>query len=951
MGGVHQSVIVESGFGYGVIGADLHVFPDRGPAYLLAEHRPPPAPARSWLLEQPSRMLNARFQVVDYRGRAAERAELAAWRDGSGPRLSALWLHGPGGQGKTRLAAEFAAESATAGWKVITASHGGIMRPQGSEDLRADDAAGVLLIVDYADRWPLSHLTWLFSNALLHGPRPVRVVLLARSAVPWPAVRAVLEGHSAGTRDVELSAPASAGERLAMFGTARDCFAAVYGIEGSGIAPPEDLELPEFGLVLALHMAALVAVDTRARGVRPPGEMDGITSYLLGRERVHWTRLWENRLEGVDHRTPPGAMGQAVFAAALSGAVDHENGVATLGRIGLEEPASVLADHGVCYPPQNPGDVLEPLYPDRLAEDFLALSLPGHAVGGSPAAAWAPAAVRELGSRSPDGGVPVRPLVFLASAAAGHRWPHVAPFVERLLRDDPASAVAAGSPVLDLLAGLDVHTEVLERVAAELPGHGDINVDVGAAALIERLTPSRVEADRDPAVRSGHYRELAFRLSRAGRPQEAADAAERAVECARSVDDSTLAVALVHLTECADLADDLPRSLAAAKEATELFRDLAAVAPDVHEPGLALSLTNQAMSEARGVLTAGALADAERAVRMFARLARKDPAAYSSGFAMAITNLADFYQRVLQPAKSLRGAEKAVGILRERLAAGPAAPGSGLARSLTADGSHLVWSLVTLARSRWGARRREEAIEALEEALEICRRLAEAVPEAYEAYLARIAKRLALHLWCLDRPRDAAAVAQEAVATYTKLVAADPGGYEEELAQACVVYAQAGVDGGCELAGPRKAAEQALAIYQRLNLAHQGAHYDNVRYVHDLVFEVREAALGFPPERRQGWTPEDHWSTLINQDEEWQDASDRRLRIAEMDPRYCANVRAFILRQADDLLREVQAAFSVTPEALGLGEGDTARSWLERRPLLIALERRAALARGRGRPR
>ncbi|MFL6052310.1 MAG: hypothetical protein ACJ72W_05235 [Actinoallomurus sp.] len=58
-------------------------------------------------------MLNAQFQVVDYRGRTAERAELANSRD-NGPRLSAVWLHGPGGQGKTRLAAEFAAESATA---------------------------------------------------------------------------------------------------------------------------------------------------------------------------------------------------------------------------------------------------------------------------------------------------------------------------------------------------------------------------------------------------------------------------------------------------------------------------------------------------------------------------------------------------------------------------------------------------------------------------------------------------------------------------------------------------------------------------------------------------------------------------------------------------------------------------------------------------------------------
>ena len=948
MGADRQTVIVESGFGYGVIGADLHVFPDRGPAYLLAAHCPPPAPARSWLLEQPSRMLNAQFQIVDYRGRTAEQAELADWRDDTDPRLSAVWLHGPGGQGKTRLAAKFAAESATAGWKVINAVHGGIMRPQGDQDLRADDAAGVLLIVDYADRWPLSHLTWLFSNALLQGPRPARVVLLARSAVPWPAVRATLEGHSAGARDLELTTPAAVGERKAMFSTALGCFADVYRIDCSGIAPPDGLELPEFGLVLALHMAALVAVDTYARGVRSPREMDGITGYLLGRERVHWTRRWENRLEGVDHQTPPGVMGQAVFAATLTGAVDYEDGVAALGRLGLEGPANVLADHGVCYPPQSPNDVLEPLYPDRLAEDFLALSLPGHSVGGSPAAAWAPQTVRELGSRSPDGCVPVRSLVFLASAAARDRWPHVIPFVERLVRSDPPLAVAAGSPVLGLLAELDLDAGVLERVAAELPRHGDVNVDVGAAALIERLTPARVEADRDPAVRSGHYQELAFRLSRAGRKREATDAAERAVECARSADDSSLAIALVYLSEYADRAECNARSLAAAKEATELYRGLAAAAQDDHEVGLALSLTNRATSESRVLLTADALADAERAVQIFKRLAQKDPTAYSSGFAMAITNLATFYQRVLQPAKSLRGAEKAVGLLRERLAAGPATPGSGLARVLAADESNLVWSLVGLAMSRWGARRKNESIEALEEALEICQRLAKAVPEAYETDLARVAERLAIYLWNLNQPRDAFAVAQEAIAIYTKLVAADSERHEEELAGASRVYIRAGVDGGCDLTGLQRTAEQALAIYRRLNLAHPGKYYKDIETARDLVFEVREAALGTPPERRRSWTHEAHWSTLINQDEEWQDASDRRLRIAEMDPKYCANVRAFVLKQADDLLTAVQAAFSVTPEALGLREGDTARSWLESRPLLVALDHRAALAQRRG---
>jgi hypothetical protein len=34
-------------------------------------------------------------------------------------------------------------------------------RPPGSQDLRTVGSAGLLLLADYADRWPLASLTWL----------------------------------------------------------------------------------------------------------------------------------------------------------------------------------------------------------------------------------------------------------------------------------------------------------------------------------------------------------------------------------------------------------------------------------------------------------------------------------------------------------------------------------------------------------------------------------------------------------------------------------------------------------------------------------------------------------------------------------------------------------------------------------------------------------------------
>ncbi len=79
----------------------------------------------SWMLGQPSRLLDARSQVVDFVGRDQELLDLAEWRDDSRAGLAVCLLHGPGGQGKTRLATEFARLSNDAGWTVLQARYTG----------------------------------------------------------------------------------------------------------------------------------------------------------------------------------------------------------------------------------------------------------------------------------------------------------------------------------------------------------------------------------------------------------------------------------------------------------------------------------------------------------------------------------------------------------------------------------------------------------------------------------------------------------------------------------------------------------------------------------------------------------------------------------------------------------------------------------------------------------
>jgi hypothetical protein len=309
------------------------------------------------------------------------------------------WLHAPGGQGKTRLATQFAQDSAGEGWKVVTAVSGvgNVIAPPGSQDLRLDGARGLLLIVDYADRWPLAHLTWLLSNALLHHTGiPARVLLLARTAHAWPALHAALTDHQANmSQRVLTPLMARTGGPMRMFIAARDAFAAHYGIADSRVIdPPGSMDDAAMGLTLGVHVAALVAVDAHARGAQPPADPDGLTRYLLDREQVHWTRMFENRCKGLDYETPPETMTRTVFTATLTGALDYATGKNVLATLDLAAPSlssdRVLADHGRCYPPTSPAPdaVLEPLGPDRLAEDFLALMLPGRPHG-QPHQPWA----------------------------------------------------------------------------------------------------------------------------------------------------------------------------------------------------------------------------------------------------------------------------------------------------------------------------------------------------------------------------------------------------------------------------------------------------------------------------------------------------------------------------------------------------------------------------------
>ncbi|MET8481864.1 tetratricopeptide repeat protein [Streptomyces clavifer] len=803
-----QSVRVENGHGYGVIGADLHVFQDRGPVYLLSEHRSPEEPAASWLSAQPSRLLNSRFAVVDFTERDRELDDLARWRDDNGgARLTARLLHAPGGQGKTRLAAEFAGHSARSGWKVVTATHGlGTVLPPspGEQDLRPGNSEGLLLIVDYADRWPLSHLAWLLSNGLLHQDLPTRLLLIGRSAHSWPAVRAVLDELRADTDAYPLppldspDGTPDIGRRERMFAVARDCFARRYGLTDPAkirtISSPSVLSGVDFGLVLSLHMAALTAVDAQVRGVPAPQETADLSAYLLDRERKHWTRLYEGGPEGADFRTPPGVMGRTVFTASLAGATSHRKAITLLDQVGTEiPPERVLADHAVCYPPSEQGTVLEPLYPDRLAEDFLAMTLPGHQVSGHPPTSWGEDTVTALLRRDADGTAPEhlpRTLAYLGAAAGPDRWPHLAGLLNSVLRADPALAVEAGGAALHTLAQMPgIAPDVLEAIDVRLPKDGHTDLDLAAATVAYRRAHLLLADTQDPLLHAQVRENLGVRLQRAGLHEESVTALSDAIPAwahlARADLDGyggRLAYALASLSSSLGLCGRHEESVRAAREAEGICRQ-------INEANLSLSayvFTYVLDGLGVALLKVGEDEEAAEHFEQAAALGRRLVEAVGTGgagnaedvetcdaaLAVYLVNQSSALSRLGRSAEALSVAEESESVHRRLMALAPHRYAPGLAVA--------VQNSAMLLRS---VGRDEEALVPIQEAVELLERLAEVNGQAYELQLAQALGNLSLHLADVGREAEAMDPAWRVVAIHRRLAESSPDAYRSELAR------------------------------------------------------------------------------------------------------------------------------------------------------------------------
>ncbi|MEU6470173.1 tetratricopeptide repeat protein, partial [Streptomyces massasporeus] len=506
----------------------------------------------------------------------------------------------------------------------------------------------MLVVVDYAERWAVPDLLQLLPDTAAAAGAVVRVLLLARPTGWWWSGLCQQIPRAVGRPEVEpddlLLAPVEETTlcdpeeaRRDLFHQARDRFCGLLGVpDPDRIVAPAGLDsYPDYHLVLAVHMAALVLVlaahdhDTTNGGDRSGSaplwaggwgaEPVEVSQFLLTRERLHWEAVFTRAKPPL--LTEPDAMGQAVYLATLTGPVHYRDGLAALTRAGVESaqpPGQILKDHAHCYPPPGNQTVLEPLYPDRLGEDFIGLLTPASSPrptagmrsgnrAAFPTDPWATvASARLLLPRASDTPGPAAAWVHPALTTlieTAHRWPDIASDVLfPLLRDCPHLALAAGGAALVSLTALPgIPLDLLAAIEEHLPAHRHIDLDVGIAALAQRLTEHRLATTADRAERARLHYNLARCLHRAGLHDQALDTSHQAVLIWRQLADLDHAMQLpslaVSLNNHAVLLAQVGRrdeAVPVSQEAVDTYRELAALDRDTHLAGLAMSVHNHA---------------------------------------------------------------------------------------------------------------------------------------------------------------------------------------------------------------------------------------------------------------------------------------------------------------------------------------------------------------------
>ncbi|WP_125736655.1 tetratricopeptide repeat protein [Amycolatopsis sp. WAC 04197] len=708
------------------------------------------SPARSLnggLVTSPAGLLPARRAIVPFHGREEILTGLKAWASEPG---TGIWLlHGPGGQGKTRLAHQLGEDLARDGWSTVWLASG--IATQQLQVLTAVRTP-TLVVIDYAEA-RASQLASL-ADVLTQGvtPAPVKVLLLARTAGAWwdhlPAERdalrdlveaayvaelPVLDDTDDARRDSyrsALTAFSAAIPQIPRFDSAEWKTAAV-------ILATQPTPNIHGHTVLAVQMTALAdLLDATTPARKPADGARGPEDRLLDHERGYWRRTAGTH--DLVSNASSGMLDDAVAAATLLAprnveeldeALAHIPSVADLDR-DRRDSLRVWLLH--LYPMTSDGG-FEGLAPDRLAERHIGRLLMD---------VTRPCVLDSLAAAADE--EQMRRILTYAVRAAAHAvfGTQVGGAVTTLCVKHPVMQLAAvdiahqvedPAPLFraldEVVANPDTDRVFLWLLSARFPTQslvlGDLAITV-LRALVERHRSIRLGSDfyLDLDGLAVALNDLSIRLAHLGRQEESLDSIVQAVA---------------------------------------IRRVLADLRPEAHLHTLAGSLTNLSTQLGRVGRFADALSAAEESIGHFHHLVERQPDKQFPELAMALT----VYSASLHDLGRL---EEALAVAREAVEFHRRAAGDHSEPYLT----HLAFSLHSFAQQLGAMHYIEEALDLAREAVEIRRHQAEEQPDMYLPGLAESLNGLSTRLAEMGHLDEALTIATEAVDLYRQLVLKQP---------------------------------------------------------------------------------------------------------------------------------------------------------------------------------
>jgi hypothetical protein len=784
----------------------------------------------AWIAS-PTELLQAKYAAVGYSDVNAFREELLTWSTKLKRLTAGRLIHGAGGLGKTRLLIDVAAQLRRQGWVA-----GFFDRPdnpteamlkqrwQALEQIVAHgEDHGVLLVIDYAESRTkeIARLTQTILEHEPHARRPIRLVLLARTATEWwralvdekPEVRRLFHDTAGGLAAAGLPRIDTAERRLQFFRHCLHDFGAVLreqGVEPVEGEPPQErmsriASGEGFARPLPIQMEALLYLTSSTPAL--PGIHEQLRA-VLGLERDHWTKII-GTLDGFAKRDLDRGAAQVT---AVNGVPSRSSAERILmhdefykgRRTARIDVDPVYGNLAAVY--GGPDGSLMHLEPDLIGEHQVATVGDIELIQGC--LAWLddePEAERVRKRRALLTVLQRASLAEHGNAAQAQAKNLLQHLVKTRLAQFAPDLVAVMIETGGVLEGIltsDLDTlgdELLAALESALPLQTLALMDLALHVAKRREQLSRqfladleAQAELDEDMKLAARNHLSARLSILGirlfncyRQEEARAASQEAVDIRRMLaethPDDFLAELAGSLNELGTRLSSLRRwdeALAASKEAVDLFRRLAEARPDAFRTNLAGSLKNLGVLLSSLGRQEEALAASQEAVRLYRPLAETFPDAFLPDLALSLNNLGISLSSLGRQKEALAASTDALAASREAVEIYKRLAGA----SPDAFLPDLAISLNTLGLSLSTLDRLAESLAATQGAVDLYRRLAKIHSDAFLPKLAISLNNLESRLSRSGRLEEGLAASQEVVDLYRQLTATRPNDFLPDLA-------------------------------------------------------------------------------------------------------------------------------------------------------------------------